>query len=202
MTSGSGQSRDFSVSVTREIRWIYEGRLPEHVLQWFASEQTPAEHRTDWYDLRSAANGIGRKRRNGTSFDTKFKLEGIEDVPLPVAFNGVVEDWIKISEHVELAVGAIAEPVPVTKRLRTRLFHVDGSDVDGCEVELAEIATRDSLAWSLCFETFGDPEQRSEAFHIGVNRLLTESPLPEGFEFNSVDCSSYPEWLSRNAERD
>ena len=59
MVSGSVLTKNADVFVTREVRWFQVGPLPDQILDWFTTSETSAEHRPDWYDLRSAGNGVG-----------------------------------------------------------------------------------------------------------------------------------------------
>ncbi len=196
MNPGSGHSVDLAVLVTREVRWFFDGPLPDAVLSWFSTADTTAELRTDWYDLRSALNGVGRKRRNGTSFDTKFRLESLEDPDLGTSLNGTAEDWVKISEPIATSSETIDDPLPIRKKLHTRRFVFQLDPRVGGDAELADLDFGSSKAWSLCIETFGDPAERGTAFDQTVARFLAETPIPDSLRFETADCASYPEWLS------
>lgn len=197
MGIGSGRFGPSTALMTREVRWFYDGPLPLSVLDWFTTPSHHAEQRVDYYDLASARNGIGRKHRDSTTFDTKFRVDLFPSTPLAPGVTGQVEDWMKISEPLgESPEHAITEPFPVGKQLITR--RIPWVDDSGCEAELAGIAAGGIRAWSLCFETFGAPERREEALAVGV-QLLKETPQPNGVVFNQEASLSYPDWLAQLA---
>lgn len=184
------------VLVTREVRWFSTGPLPADVLAWFVSAPgVSTDHRIDHYDLTAARDGIGRKHRNGTLLDVKSPLDEASPAVLAPGMTGLLEDWIKVSRPIDdVAESTLSEPVAVDKRLHTRRFDLIGLP-GGCEVELAEIHSGSLAAWSLCFETFGNPEHRERALHRGIEGFLSETPLPTGLAFDRDDSRSYPVWL-------
>lgn len=197
MVDGSGQPPGPSVLLTREVRWFVDGQLPGPVLNWF-TEGTAfgLERRIDHYDLDAARRNVGLKRRSTTSLDSKFRVLLLENVALGRGLGGHIEDWMKISEPLGNGVTAdITQPIELTKELYTRRFHLNGSHGPGCEAELASIDAGSVHAWSLCFETFGPPESRDQAFRDGIDRLLGETPLPGDLAFDPGSCHGYPEWI-------
>lgn len=202
MVIGSGQVPPGpSVLLTREVRWFAHGHLPESVLAWFTTEtEFGLEQRIDYYDLDAAQRNVGIKRRSTTSVDSKFRVLVLEDVALGRGLRGHIEDWMKISEPLGSEVTTeITHPVELTKDLFTRRFDLDGSTEAGCEVELVSIEAGSVSAWSLCFETYGPPDQRAQAFWAGVDQLLLETPLPSDLSFGPESCQGYPEWINSMA---
>lgn len=186
--------------MTREVRWFHDGPLPQSVIDWFTTGSYQTEQRVDYYDLASARNGIGRKHRNGTSVDTKFRLRVCSPTLLAPGLTGRVEDWMKISEPLDgTPEHALTEPLPVAKSLITRRIH-PWDDSSGCEAELAEIQAGDTRAWSLCFETFGATERREDALSAGV-RFVTATPMPGGVVLDENASLPYPDWISRLARQ-
>lgn len=198
MATASGQLPGPSVLLTREVRWFFDGPLPSSVLEWFQGRNgARVERRVDHYDLEAAHRGIGLKRRSSTSFDSKFRVLIIENLALSPGLSGHVEEWMKISEPInEETSSRIPRAVEVSKELHTRDFPLNGSNGAGCEAELAAITAGSVQAWSLCFETYGPPDQRAAAFSSGIARLLEGSPLPPGMALGPESCHGYPEWIS------
>jgi hypothetical protein len=168
------------------------------MLDWFTS--TPShftEHRTDRYDMAAARDGVGRKKRDTNSLDSKYQILGAQFVPLAPGLTGDVEDWLKISRPLaDSETGSRPDWIDVHKRLYTRRFLLDGDLEVGCEVELAEIEVAGQRAWSLCFETFGSPALRERALRAGIDQFMESTPTPDGVEFDHESCHNYPKWLS------
>lgn len=186
-----------TVATTREVRWFFEGPLPSRVLDWFTSSGVSTnEHRVDHYDFNSARNGVGRKHRDNATLDTKFRLEVIVASRLAPGITGRVEDWVKVSEPLsDLANQSLVEPIRIAKNLHTRSFSLN-EQPSGCEVELADVEVSGMRAWSLCFETFGDPALRGKALQAAVDRFFSGGLLPQGVELGLDSSIAYPDWIS------
>lgn len=198
MATAGGQLSGPSVVVTREVRWFFDGPLPSLVFEWFSSQNDVGiEQRVDQYDLDAAHRGVGLKRRSTTSFDSKFRISIAENLELGPGLRGHVEEWMKISEPIsDETAPRIPHAIDVSKELYTRDYPLNGSNGAGGEAELAAIAVGSVQAWSVCFETYGPPDQREAAFHTGIARLLDDSPLPPSLEMGPESCHGYPEWIS------
>lgn len=201
VTAGNpGQS---GVLVTREVRWFFEGDVPDHVSAWFESPTHPVEreHRVDTYDFGAARRRVGIKVRDIELFDSKLLLSVAPDVVLAPGLVGHVEDWMKITEPANAETRHLSgERVHVSKEIVARRYTLNrgaARDLVGCDVELARVVVGHMRAWTVCFETFGVPELRQEGLQAGVDGLLEQSPLPPGLEFAPARSFSYPEWISR-----
>ncbi len=198
MEFGSGRPGPPTALMTREVRWFHDGPLPPSVRDWFTTHNHETEQRVDYYDLASARNGIGKKRRGSTSLDIKFRVDVFPSTSLAPGIFGQVEDWMKISEPLGQSPNfELTEPFPVGKSLITRRIRLWDDD-SGCEAELAEIAAAGMRAWSLCFETFGAHEKGEDALAAGV-QLVMETPPPNGVVFDQEASLSYPDWIARLA---
>jgi hypothetical protein len=198
MASETGHPGSTVEVMTREVRWFFHGPLPGGFHEWFTSATHTREHRVDVYDLASARNGVGRKHRDDAILDTKFRVDVFQSVPIAPGVVGHVEDWMKISESLNgAAMRPLAHPLPVDKKLLGRRYLLNGDNHSGCEVELAEIEVGRLTAWSLCFETFGNPEDRGLALQSCFERFLSDTPLPHGFELGAEASVGYPDWISR-----
>lgn len=183
--------------LTREARWFVGGLLPSSVAEWFtAAPDVESGERVDTYDLESARRGIGRKHRNGESVDVKVRVRDLGDIPLADRLVGRLEDWRKVSRTADPSRPRLVAPMEVAKALHTRRFPLPGSDA-GCEAELVQIEAAGATAWSLCFETYGDPTLRARAFRQGVDRFLAETPIPADLEFGPQCSLSYPALIAR-----
>jgi hypothetical protein len=198
MGIGSGRFGPSTALMTREVRWFHDGPLPTSVRDWFTTHSPQTEQRVDYYDLASARNGIGRKHRDSTSLDTKFRIDVFPSTPVAPGFTGQVEDWMKISEPLgESREHALTESFPVGKSLITIRIPL-WDDGFGCDAELADITAGGMRAWSLCFETFGAHERREDALAAGVH-FVTETPPPNGVVFDQETSLPYPDWLAQLA---
>ena len=196
----------FDATVTREVRWFRDGRVPAPVVDWFtaASANIEREERTDWYDADFAHDGVGMKRRGTSTIDAKFRVLATGAVDVAPGMTGSVEDWLKTSTPVSGSSDDRGRHhLKVAKSIATRRYQSPKRAVPcaGCEAELVTITVEDRVAWSLCFETFGRPEDRCEAFEAGIRMFLADTPLPDGLTFASDDSCGYPEWIARLAQR-
>jgi hypothetical protein len=191
--------------VTREVRWFQHGPIPDSVVDWFIGAVLfEMEQRVDRYDLAETRRGVGLKHRNMGSVDSKHRLDFDEGVELAPRLTGRVEDWLKITAPLpdpdEVFGSAV---VDVAKDIFTRryaLSSANGND-SGCEAELAIISIGSVEAWTLCFETFGDPLYRADALLCGIDGFLGETPLPDGLSLDAGSSCGYPEWIrSRSLE--
>lgn len=192
----------FHATVTREVRWFRPGPIPTPVHEWFTSvtAEIDSEERTDWYDADFAHDGVGMKRRGTSTIEAKFRVMESGAVDLATGLTGRVEDWLKTSAPVvESSDDRGRHHLAIEKSVVTRRYpdsHADEQSA-GCEAELVTITVRDHVAWSLCFETFGRPEDRFAAFDSGIRSFVADTPLPDGLAFNADDSRGYPDWISR-----
>ena len=192
----------FEATVTREARWFRPGPIPPPVLEWFtsATAEIESEERTDWYDADFAHDGVGMKRRGTSAIDAKFRVMESGAVDLATGLTGCVEDWLKTSTPVaESSDDRARHHLEIEKSFVTRRYASphSGERYAGCVAELVTITVREQVAWSLCFETFGRPEDRFEAFDSGIQSFVSDTPLPDGLAFTADDSRGYPEWISR-----
>lgn len=189
-------------TMTREVRWFFGGGLPRSHLDWFTSVPHTREQRVDVYDLASARNGVGRKRRDNSTMDVKFRVDVLENVQILPGVLAHVEDWMKISRPLSNApLQHLADPLPVRKALATRRYLLSHQAGSGCEAELSEVEIDGAMAWSLCFETFGEPTERGAALQSGLEQFSAETPLPRDLRLGTDASLSYPDWISRIAFR-
>ncbi len=183
--------------LTREARWFVDGHLPSAVAGWFtAAPDVESGERVDTYDVESARRGIGRKHRNGELVDVKVRVRDLGDVLLAGRLAGRLEDWRKVSRTADPSRPRLVAPIELAKALHTRRYPLPGSNA-GCEAELVEVETDGAEAWSLCFETYGDPTLRAQAFRHGIDRFIAETPIPADLELGPQCSLSYPNWIAR-----
>ncbi|MEN8115090.1 MAG: hypothetical protein ABFS21_11980 [Actinomycetota bacterium] len=203
VTSGHSDSTPV-ITLTREVRWFREGPISDAVVEWFTSSgaTTKRLQRLDRYDSAAARRGIGVKRRDAQSHDTKRRLAFTPDVALAPDIVGCVEDWVKTSTPIDRAAERPASyGLPVLKDIITRVYLAEPSSADhagaaGCGVELAVVTVGDRQAWTLSFETFGPSHRVAEALRAGIEGFLADTPLPDGLSFTGAESCGYPAWLA------
>lgn len=186
--------------LTREVRWFMSGPLPEEVVAWFTNghARSESEVRIDEYDSEAIRQGVGVKRRNGEALDAKYRIVHEQNVDLAPGIVGCVEEWLKVSgPRNDIPFPAEGESIVVSKEIISKKFDIVVRDgvASGCDVELAELTVGAEKAWSLCFETYGDPALRFEALNEGIKRVL-RGPLPELLTLEGGSSCGYPAWLS------
>lgn len=199
MVATTWQRRSPDALLTREVRWFFDGVVPERVVEWFTSSvhHPYQERRVDTYDLDAASLGIGIKSRNGGPRDSKILLDLVQCDWLAENVEGCVQDWLKLSESgSDRIIAHTQHRLALVKDIVTRDYRLEGGS-SGCEVELASVRSGAIAGWSLCFETFGEQERREEALTSCVERFIVESPIPDFVSLRSEFSCSYPEWISR-----
>ena len=187
--------------VTREVRWFISGPVPSDVLSWFTDGATniERERRVDWYDVGFARDGVGVKRRNSEMIEAKFLISRTAIDDLAPGMAGDVEDWLKVITPRDREAGTPAvRRFAVDKDIINRRYAASAphSADAGCEIELAAVTAGDDHAWTLCLETYGDPELRGVAFEAGLDALQTDTPMPDDLSFTAESSFGYPVWVS------
>jgi hypothetical protein len=188
------------VIVTREVRWFFSGPMPAFVHSWFTSSATglEREQRVDSYDEGFARDGVGVKHRNSGPIEAKFLVARITTDELAPGVSGEVGDWLKVVTPRVDEVGVRARcRFAVVKDITTRRYSAPSRTDTGCAVELATVEAGNEIAWTLCFETFGDPEVRGDVFERGLAAFLADSPLPAGLSLTADSSLDYPAWVSQ-----
>jgi hypothetical protein len=186
--------------ITREVRWFADGQLPDPLLEWFTKGMSyEFEERVDRYDLDAARRGMGNKVRDRRVLDLKHRLNQDEVMHLAPRIAGRVQDWVKLTRPAaDWESIRTASDIDIGKEIYTRRYHVrpGQSAAAGCDVELSAITRDHSQAWSLCFETFGDPGRRGDLLQHGVDRFLADTPMPARLDLELKNSRCYPSWIS------
>ena len=156
---------------TTEVRWFYEGKLPDPVADWFYHFNPVIQQpRTDYYLNFTERARVGIKLRE-ENIQIKTRISAFESLryllnvageaakyerwSFPVVGN---EEWITLINRPDVW-------IPVKKMRRMMRFTLDGGYPDqiemeesadnGCEVELSQVEVTGKAYWSLAFESFG-----------------------------------------------
>lgn len=186
--------------LTREVRWFMSGPMPDEVIAWFTGDDAhnDAEIRIDEYDSDAIRDGVGVKRRNGEALDAKYRIVHEPDLDLAPGVVGCVEEWLKVSgPRNDIPFPAEGESIRVSKTIISKKFDIAAKNgiASGCDVELASLEVGSERAWSLCFETYGDPALRFQALSEGI-RSVFHGPIPEILNLESSSSCGYPAWLA------
>jgi len=206
---------------TAEIRWFFEGDIPEEISEWIIGldglfeEQEP---RTDLYLQLENNTSLGIKIREGKF---EFKERHSQETKLIAKDNieGYVESWTKWSfESVEnkyplneIVKGNWIEVIKV-RNLQKFIFNPigkisDGFDnyrSDGCNIELTKIisySSDDSQSsdeykqpwWTLGLETYGATSLLEQNLKIAFNYIF-QTQFPG--TLLKDDSFGYPQWLN------
>src|SRR2546428_9625645 len=205
---------------TAEVRWFFEGPLPEEVKQWFwrnslALSPAPCE---DHCLLFPAALGLGLKLREGR-LEIKPLVESLGVRTFTADVAGTVQVWKKeaygepaFKEFERLRTSTPHLWITVRKKRTLRKFSLESATLvevpadrvflrDGCNVEVTEITVEGSAYWSFNFEAYGNPARVEDYLQRVAAPGLTVNPRPR-YTFSSAHASSCPPWLGRGGEKE
>lgn len=209
---------------TAEVRWFFEGPIPDEIEQWFchSSLAFKAASREDHYLLFPAALGLGLKLREGR-LEIKHLVESLGVRTFSADVAGTIQVWKKdaygepaVKEFERLRTSAPHLWIAVRKERTLRRFSLEGTTIvevpadkvffrDGCNAELTKI-TVDGLAyWSFNFEAYGNPSRVADYLQRVAVHVLKDDRRPRLFKtsassadaFSGQHSCSYPEWLWR-----
>lgn len=195
---------------TAEVRWFYQGSLPDEVDAWFEAVAGAAtwEARTDHYVRPASPDGLGVKARTG-NMEVKRLAEVIREEVLHGRVTGCIERWRKWSFPLDASArlhNGAGDWVAVAKRRKKGTFAVHDGTVkrvpretqpgQGCSLEVAEVHAESETWWSVSFEAFGP-----EAEAVGLLRRVAAHVFAEAQppELSGAHAMSYPRWLCEAA---
>jgi hypothetical protein len=189
--------------LTVEVRWIIEGPCPDEVRRRFVgSPPASPEERIDHY-LLTGAGTVGVKLRGGEEERLDVKIQRAASEAAIVGAAGRIEEWESWSLDTDADASGLDQSSwrAVTKRRWRRTWDVAGAvphvtDEEiarGVSIELTELWTPMSTAWTVAAEAWGGTPAGSASDIADVVRLEWPS-LPD--EYLRPDVSrSYPSWL-------
>jgi hypothetical protein len=207
------QSTEGTVSL--EVRWIFPGRLPAAMTEWFDRFPASTESQQDTYLLDPHLPGLSVKIRGGTAFEVKAYLGSPGILNAGRRARGRLESWQKWSFPVAspgaatiappgTASGGRADWVLVRKQRRISRFPLAGGqahavaalpgEAPGCAVELTEARLREEAWWTLGFETIG-PTSLLHHHLEATAALVFGLAVPDGIALGTGNSASYVEWL-------
>ena len=163
------------MSTTAEVRWFFEGQVPDEIEQWFCRSNLAlkAAPREDHYLLFPAVLGLGLKMREGRlEVKSLIKTLGVRSFTADVAGN--VQVWKKeaygepaVTEFERLRTSAPHLWIAVRKDRTLRKSSLEGATIvevpadrvvlrDGCNAEVTKLTVDGSAYWSFNFEAYGN----------------------------------------------
>ncbi len=199
--------------ISGEIRWFFEGPVPDDVRRWFESTDLGISEprRTDDYLLLPGCTTTGVKLREG-----RFEIKALTRSPIPASYanrvSGLKDGWIKWSRKAgdeqalrDILVSDEDTWIPVSKQRYLRLFSLEHGTPEelaprsrnlerGCQVELGSITLDGNRqAWSLSFEAFGAADEVLDLVDPVVELFAADPPPVALRQEHSM---SYPVWLA------
>jgi hypothetical protein len=206
-----GLSAQEPVFVSAEVRWFWQGAMPDPIDAWFRRGAYPpggGRPRTDEYLRTPGQHDLGVKRRGGAAgVEVKGLVERRGSSTSP--FAGRIQIWCKWTSDVltidgqpRIAVhktrwvrkydtaGSVVTEVELDATERPR--HAAGRLLErGCQLELVTLRVDDMKEpWSsLGFEAFGALDTLEDSLRRTMAHLSDAPSVTLGAEL------SYPEWL-------
>lgn len=196
---------------TSEIRWFYQGAIPESVLEWYDNcpgEKIAEPNRTDRYFVY-VDNRAGIKIREGR-IELKRLTGWTETFTVVMNHTAHREEWRKWSFRLassndpgRTGIDSIPDWIDVSKSRSLRIYQptAEGKLVpkefassDSCQVELSRIKSNGGWWWSLGFESTGDAERRQRLLHLVAEKLLNRL---RGVDLRDENCYGYPRWITK-----
>ena len=202
------------VDLTTELRWFFEGGLPDDILSWFSHGGATGlvETRRDHYRVDDLVD-IGVKRRHGAILELKLR----QDRParhLRGDMHGRRERWKRWSPADGLIhLDESTTWVDVDKMIVKRRVRVDGREVQltedtramtgqGCDAEIADVCLQGRPAWTFALAAFGSAHDHASALDRAWGLLVSERPAPRPLRLWWANSFGYPEWMARRFRDD
>ena len=206
---------EVSVDLTTELRWFFDGRLPEEVLSWFTRGGATGlvEDRCDAYRLDGQVD-IGVKRRFGTVFELKLR----QGSPEPFFIGRDMDGWLETWQRWSPADGRIhltenTTWVDVDKTVVKRRFSSDGQELplseetraisgQGCDAEIATVSVRGRTGWTFALAAFGPADGRRSSLELAWHALVSGRRCPRRLQLHCANSCGYPEWIAKVSNGD
>lgn len=202
-----------SIELTTELRWFFDGPLPEHVRSWFTDSDTRGvvERRHDSYRKDDLVD-LGVKRRFGSILEVKVRIGGSHPVVLGEV-KGQLEMWLRRSPAARcLDIEGVTTWIDVDKTVTKRRFDTEGNEVrisdntrspdeQGCDVEIVDLVAGERQAWSLAISAFGEHDAQRGRLMQAWDRVIAggDCERSSSIDFRSAESYGYPEWLAGGA---
>lgn len=202
----------------REIRWFFDGTVPEKVSAWFKSGLTGVQiekerPREDLYLIWNGRDNVGLKFREG-ELELKLRQSAQDVKSVDGRAVGVEERWEKMGwqyDHGQIdevlrrfsTSGQKGERVNVSKVRQRGRYELDSSGrlkpVNPRErparvvvIELTDLTVDGKQAWTLAFDVIGPANELSDIRFKAIEILLRDYPGPE---LTLARSYGYPRWL-------
>jgi hypothetical protein len=191
-----------------EVRWFYEGALPDEILEWFCLGRPPAREppRVDQYLWLPGCTTTSVKIREG-KFEVKAQAGSSKGARYAEGVFGIRNHWIKwswrlpdLERWLETQTDENAVWTSVSKTRLARVFPADAERAPTgaggyCSFELVRLSANEQRWWSLALEVSGDPARVAEGLEYAAEQSLATAEFPR--ELREPDSFAYPVWLDR-----
>ena len=199
------QSTEGTVSL--EVRWIFPGRLPAAMAEWFDRFPVEIQAQEDAYILDPRLPGLSVKIRGSAAFEVKVYHGSPGILDAGGRARGLLQSWQKWSFPVAPPGAASGGPAGwrlVRKQRRITQFPLAGGQVravaagpgaeQGCAVELTEARLSEEAWWTLGFEAIGPTSLLRNHLEATAAHVFGLA-VPDGIELGTMNSTSYVEWL-------
>lgn len=200
---------------TVEVRWFYNGLIPDKVLAWFQQGKKALAKplvRVDYYLRLPDRDSFGIKLREG-KIELKQRQQQYGLVHFHKHVVGQMERWhkwsftladetqnpladIKASPSAWIAVGKARQQweyyIANNKLVTTR--SAEAIPKQGCNLELATVSVAGVKWWTLGFEAYGNVATNRENLWLVIEHVLAEREPPV---LDAQDSFGYPQWLKQ-----
>ena len=195
---------------TIEVRWFYQGALPDEIGKWFdkvGERLEKIDTRSDVY-LQSSSPDVGVKLRQG-NLEVKYRQQELGRFAIDGMGNSRIEQWSKwicMDDGAGLSPTKLADKpgwLKVDKIRDRRLYRVEFGEqieltqlatptADIAAIELTQLQVLDQNWWTVACEYFGKDLDIDRQFLPLVRMLCAGSSLSG--DRVRVSCG-YPQWL-------
>lgn len=197
------------VDLTTELRWFFEGALPDEVRSWFTHDGATgfAEARRDSYRLDGQVD-VGVKRRSGTILELK-RRQGTPARHQHRTLDGQRESWQRWSPADGLIeLDGNTTWVDLDKAIFKRRFSPGGQEIpltkqtramtgQGCDAEVATVSVHGRSTWTFALAAFGPADDHRSSLDQAWDLLVRDRPGPARLRLEWVNSWGYPEWTAR-----
>lgn len=197
-----------------ELRWLYDGSVPDPVMKWFETGLGMANHlpldaelpRDDYYLPLKGTDSIGiklsrgrlelKRRSKNFKYTDQGGISGRAEYWSRWAWNDkkrgarvqeVMDrfDWVRVNKR------RIQRKYNITKGQLTEIPNIR-SDAE-CAIEITSLELPNSHWWSLAIDSYGDQGRANRKnLSLAVNLLLSYFPIAKPM----FDWSyGYPKWI-------
>ncbi|MEC4990623.1 MAG: hypothetical protein SAJ37_17975 [Oscillatoria sp. PMC 1068.18] len=164
---------------TLEMRWFKQGKLPNHVQDWFV-EKCPGdklgslEERTDLYLYAPECDNLGIKLRQG-NLEVKWRKTELCEKNFGEIAQGKAAEWVKLTCADASLESLLTDAVKQKKTWVAVEKQRDQRRYRDCQIELTQVYLEKEFWWTIAFETL-TPISSLADFNTTVGDILSSYP--------------------------